>query len=140
MAIEHHKKVNVFNQLQNAWFKWSYAASKFCILKICPNIPYVNFAAISIRKINPNGINAIENLYKKSFKNTLKMKQIRITLSDEQHEKLKAKLQDEGQKNLEHSTMSGFSITLNEAFPGMSWLTVDMNGELDLGDVNWDIL
>ena len=43
------------------------------------------------------------------------MKQIRITLSDEQHEKLKAKLQDEGQKNLEHSTMSGFSITLDEA-------------------------
>jgi hypothetical protein len=68
MAIKHHKKVNVFNQLQNTWFEWSYADSKFCILKIFPTISYVDFAAIGIRKINPDGINAIENLYKKSFK------------------------------------------------------------------------
>jgi hypothetical protein len=67
------------------------------------------------------------------------MKQIRITLTDEQYEKLKAKLEGESHKNLEHSTMSGFSFTLKEAFPGASWLTVDMNGELDLGDVNWEI-
>ena len=67
------------------------------------------------------------------------MKQIRITLTDEQYEKLKAKLEGESYKNLEHSTMSGFSITLKEAFPGASWLTVDMNGELDLGDVDWEI-
>jgi len=67
------------------------------------------------------------------------MKELRIKLTDEQHEKLMAKLSNEGQKNLEHSTLSGFSITLNEAFAGMSWLTVDMNGELDLGDVNWEI-
>jgi hypothetical protein len=64
------------------------------------------------------------------------MKELRITLTEEQHEKLKAKLSNEGQKNLEHSTLSGFSITLNEAFAGMSWLTVDMNGELDLGEVD----
>ncbi|SEA74105.1 hypothetical protein SAMN05443667_10813 [Flavobacterium gillisiae] len=67
------------------------------------------------------------------------MKELRITLTEEQHEKLKAKLSNEGQKNLEHSTLSGFSITLNEAFAGMSWLTVDMNGELDLGEVDWKI-
>ena len=67
------------------------------------------------------------------------MKELRIKLTDDQHEKLKAKLSNEGQKNLEHSTLSGFSITLNEAFPGMSWLTGDMNGELDLGDVDWEI-
>tara|TARA_R110000868_G_scaffold627_5_gene4450 strand:+ start:37003 stop:37215 length:213 start_codon:yes stop_codon:yes gene_type:complete len=68
MTIEHHKKVYVFNQLQNTWFEWSYAASIFCIIKICPTIPSVNFAAIGIRKINPDRINAIENIYKKSFK------------------------------------------------------------------------
>jgi hypothetical protein len=67
------------------------------------------------------------------------MKELRITLTEEQHEKLKAKLSNEGQKNLEHSTLSRFSITLNEAFAGMSWLTVDMNGELDLGEVDWKI-
>lgn len=67
------------------------------------------------------------------------MKELRITLTEEQHEKLKAKLENEGEKNLEHSTLSGFSITLNEAFPGASWLTVNMNGELDLGDVDWKI-
>ncbi|CAM2981379.1 hypothetical protein [Flavobacterium frigoris] len=67
------------------------------------------------------------------------MKELRIKLTDDQHEKLMTKLSIEGQKNLEHTTLSGFSITLNEAFAGMSWLTVDMNGELDLGDVNWEI-
>ncbi|WP_016990558.1 hypothetical protein [Flavobacterium sp. ACAM 123] len=56
------------------------------------------------------------------------MKELRIKLTDDQHEKIKAQLLNEGQ-NLEHSTLSGFSITLNEAFPGASWLTVNMNGE-----------
>lgn len=60
MAIEQHKEVDVFNQLQNTWFEWSYADSKFCVLKIFLTISYVNFAAVSIRKNNPDGINAIE--------------------------------------------------------------------------------
>lgn len=60
MAIENRKKVYVFNQLQNTWFEWSYADSKFCILKIFPTITCVDFAAIGIRKINPDRINAIE--------------------------------------------------------------------------------
>jgi hypothetical protein len=68
------------------------------------------------------------------------MKELRIKLTDEQHEKLMAKLSNEALKNVEHTTLSGFTITLKEAFPGMSWLTVDMNGELDLGDVDWKII
>ena len=68
------------------------------------------------------------------------MKQLLITLTDEQHEMFTQKIQSEASKNMEQSTLSGFSITLKEAFPGMSWLTVDMNGELDLGDVNWKII
>ncbi|AWG22916.1 hypothetical protein FFWV33_15970 [Flavobacterium faecale] len=67
------------------------------------------------------------------------MKHLQITLTDEQYDKLKAKLNAEAQKNMEHTTLSGFSITLNEAFPGASWLTVNMNGELDLGDVDWEL-
>ncbi|MGV8815599.1 MAG: hypothetical protein ACOH2D_15970 [Gelidibacter sp.] len=68
------------------------------------------------------------------------MKQIRINLTDEQYEKLMAKLQNEAQTNLEHGALSGFSMTLEEAFPGVSWLTINMNGALDLGDVNWEIV
>jgi hypothetical protein len=49
------------------------------------------------------------------------MKELRITLTEEQHKKLKAKLSNEGEKNLENSTISGLSIKLNEAFPGASW-------------------
>ena len=68
------------------------------------------------------------------------MKQIRINLTDEQHEKLMGKLQNGAQTNLDHGTLSGFSIILEEAFPGVSWLTINMNGALDLGDVNWEIV
>lgn len=68
------------------------------------------------------------------------MKQLLITLTDEQHEMFTQKIQSEASKNMEQSTLSGFSITLKEAFPGMSWLTFDMNGELDLGDVDWKII
>ena len=68
------------------------------------------------------------------------MRQLLITLTDEQHEMFTQKIQSEASKNMENSTLSGFSITLKEAFPGMSWLTVDMNGELDLGDVDWKII
>ena len=68
------------------------------------------------------------------------MNQLLINLTDEQPEMFTQKIQSEASKNMEHSTLSGFSITLKEAFPGMSWLTVDMNGELDLGDVDWKII
>ena len=67
------------------------------------------------------------------------MKELKITLTEEQHQQLMSKLKNEGKTNLEHNTLSGFSITLHEAFPGASWLTVDMNGELNLGDVDWEI-
>lgn len=67
------------------------------------------------------------------------MKQLCVNLTDEQHEMLMNKLQNEAKKNMDHDTMSGFSITLKEAFPGISWLTIDMNGELELGDVDWEI-
>ncbi|MEM8520627.1 hypothetical protein [Flavobacterium sp. PL12] len=67
MAIDHHKEIFVFDQVQNAWFEWSYSDSKFCILESCPKITSLNFAGIGIRKINLNGINAIEELYINSF-------------------------------------------------------------------------
>lgn len=63
MAIDHDKEIFVFDQVQNAWFEWSYSDSKFCSLESCPKITSLNFASIGIRKINLNGLNAIEELY-----------------------------------------------------------------------------
>ncbi|WP_188051096.1 hypothetical protein [Flavobacterium sp. GP15] len=67
MAIDHQKEIFVFDQIQDAWFEWSYSDSKFCILESCPKITSLNFAGIGIRKITINGINAIEDLYINSF-------------------------------------------------------------------------
>ncbi|WP_417371975.1 hypothetical protein [Gelidibacter japonicus] len=67
------------------------------------------------------------------------MKQICIQLTDEQHAKLIEKLQRGSKDNLEEGILSGFSITLEEAFPGVTSLLVNMNGELDLGVVKWEI-
>lgn len=68
------------------------------------------------------------------------MKQICIQLTDDQHAKLIKKLHGGNKDNLEHGMLSGFSITLEEAFPGVTSLLVNMNGELDLGDVKWEII
>lgn len=68
MAIDHEKEIFVFDQIYNAWFEWSYGSSTFCILESSPKITCPNFAGIGIRKINDNGIAAINDLYKKSFK------------------------------------------------------------------------
>lgn len=68
MAIDHDKEIFVFDQIYNAWFEWSYGSSTFCILENSPKITCSNFAGIGIRKINDNGIAAINDLYKKSFK------------------------------------------------------------------------
>lgn len=68
MAIDHRKKIFVFDQIQNAWFKWSYSEATFCAIQLSPKITSLNFAGIGIRKINPDGISAIENLFKESFK------------------------------------------------------------------------
>ena len=67
MAIDNQKEVFVFDQEQNEWFKWSFAKSKFCVLKTTPKITKINFAGIGTRKIKENGIIEIEKLYKLSF-------------------------------------------------------------------------
>lgn len=68
MAIDNQKEVFVFDQEKNSWFKWSYSKSIFRIIKNTPKITKNNFAGIGARKIKENGIQAIENIYKSSFK------------------------------------------------------------------------
>jgi hypothetical protein len=68
MAIDIKKEVFVFEQRWNAWFYWDYSQSIFIPMNENPKITSSDFAGIGARKINSNGINAIENLMKNSFK------------------------------------------------------------------------
>lgn len=68
MAIDNHKEVFVFDQKKNNWFCWDYQENKFKVSNEIPTITATNFAGIGARIINEKGINAIENLFQKSFK------------------------------------------------------------------------
>jgi hypothetical protein len=68
MAINHEKVVFVFDQKRDKWFRWSY--SSLCYVECqCPKISYQNFAGIGTREIKPNGIQAIRNVFTKTFTN-----------------------------------------------------------------------
>jgi hypothetical protein len=67
MAIDNNKEVFLFDQKKNSWFYWDYQESKFKIRNETPAITAMNFAGIGARIINEKGINAIENLFQKSF-------------------------------------------------------------------------
>lgn len=68
MGIDNNKTVYVFDQERDSWFRWSYTSFKFIELKKIPIITTENFAGIGTREIKKNGIEAIENLYKETFK------------------------------------------------------------------------
>ena len=67
MAINNGKFVYVFDQDKDKWFRWSYTALKFIEVKEDLKINFENFAGIGTREIKPNGIKAIEDLYKRTF-------------------------------------------------------------------------
>jgi hypothetical protein len=66
MAIDNLKDVWVFDQVKEKWFRWSYSSMSF-VQSNCPKIQVQNFAGIGTREINPSGINAIKDVYKKTF-------------------------------------------------------------------------
>lgn len=66
------------------------------------------------------------------------MKKIIIELSEEQYEKMKAHQKRGAEINAESESLSGCSIKLCCCEVG-DWLEIEMNGVLDLGDVNWKI-
>jgi hypothetical protein len=66
------------------------------------------------------------------------MKRIIIELSDEEHEKMKAHQSRGAEINGKLESLSGCSIKLCCCEVG-DWLEIDMNGVLNLGDVNWKI-
>ena len=66
MAINNDRDVYVFDQNKDKWFRWSYTSLRFVQI-VEPSISYHDFAGIGTREIKPNGIKAIEELYKKTF-------------------------------------------------------------------------
>jgi hypothetical protein len=68
MGINHQKEVYVFDQIRDKWFRWSYSSLRYIECK-CPKITHQNFAGIGTREIKSNGIQAIRDVYDKTFVN-----------------------------------------------------------------------
>jgi len=66
-AVNNSRPLYVFDQDKDKWFRWSYTSLKFIEVKETIKINFENFAGIGTREIKPNGINAIEDLYKITF-------------------------------------------------------------------------
>lgn len=67
MGIDNQKMVYVYDQKVSKWFRWSYTYFKF-IETETPSIKTSDFAGIGTRKINDSGIQAIRDIYNKTFK------------------------------------------------------------------------
>jgi hypothetical protein len=68
------------------------------------------------------------------------MKKITIELTDEQHAKMMDHLRKGTTLNVDNDTFSGYGFNLKCVEGGISsWLEVEMNGTLDLGEVDWTI-
>lgn len=66
MAIDNQKPLFVFNQKNNRWYKYDYNNFKFQEHLYTPRLTK-NFAGIGTREITKNGIDAIRNVYRKTF-------------------------------------------------------------------------
>lgn len=66
MAINNQRPVYVFDQIRDKWFRWSYSSLCYMECKL-PKITHQNFAGIGTREIKPNGIQAIRDVFNKTF-------------------------------------------------------------------------
>ena len=68
------------------------------------------------------------------------MKKLIIELTDKQHSQMMEHLQRGTKLNIDAETFSGFEIRLCCVEGNLSsWVEVEMNGKIDLGEVNWVI-
>lgn len=67
MGVNNQRETFVFDQIRDKWFRWSYSTLRFVEMKEVPTIDVQNFAGIGTREIQPNGIQAIKDVYKKTF-------------------------------------------------------------------------
>lgn len=65
MAIDDYMTVFVFDQIDNAWYEYNWAAEKFTTT--AAPILTLNFAGIGTREINSNGKLAIKAVYVKTW-------------------------------------------------------------------------
>ena len=68
MGIDLRKPVHVFDQEYNQWYKFDYDENTFVAEDTPTLIP--NFAGVGTRQINDKGINAIEQVFQKTFGST----------------------------------------------------------------------
>jgi len=69
-----------------------------------------------------------------------KISDLIITMSSDQKTILKNHLELQGKINQEEETFSGYSVTLIGLETGPSFLEVEMNSKVDLGEVTWCII
>jgi hypothetical protein len=62
-----------------------------------------------------------------------------IELTDIQVERIKIHLKTQSEANQMNETFSGYTFMLSATEDGLSWLELDMNTRIDIGDVNWRI-
>jgi hypothetical protein len=67
------------------------------------------------------------------------MSKLVIELTDDQVKMIKSHLSEQGKINQENETFSGYSFTLSCTESGISWLDLEMNTSIEIGDVNWSI-
>ena len=67
MGVNNNKDIYVFDQNIKSWFRWSYSTLTFIKLEKTPKITSENFAGIGTREITTEGIEAIKDVYRKTF-------------------------------------------------------------------------
>lgn len=68
MAIDNKKPVYLFEQDEKKWMTFDYEYEVFDLCKSYPTINVKNFAGIGTRAITDDGLQAILNVYEKTFK------------------------------------------------------------------------
>jgi len=67
MGVNNGREVFVFDQGKLKWFRWSYSTLQFVELKETPTITNQDFAGIGTREIISSGVQAIRDVYEKTF-------------------------------------------------------------------------
>jgi hypothetical protein len=66
LSIQNSRPTFVFDQFKEKWYRWSPISLSF-IQTDCPGITHQDFAGIGTREINSSGIDAIKQVYIKTF-------------------------------------------------------------------------
>lgn len=66
MAVDNNKPIYFYDQVSTAWYQYDYTRKEFVIYNDTP-ILTENFAGIGTREITNNGMEAILEVYKKTF-------------------------------------------------------------------------